>query len=98
MKFGPDIVLPRSEIEKTLFEQVQRAKEVYKSAHLRFNSVSSEIPSGLPHPDGRERIRIAGETYYSAMTAYNLALREFNNFLLDGSVPEYLTTDHSAEE
>jgi hypothetical protein len=91
-------MLSRTEIEKKLVEKVQTTKEVYKSAHVRFNAVSSEIPSGLPHPDGRDRIRMAGEEYYSAMADYNLALREFNTFLLDGTVPDYLKSGHSAEE
>ena len=91
-------MLSRSEIEKELVEKVQTTKEAYKTAHLRFNAVSSEIPSGLPHPDGRDRIRMAGAEYYSAMAAYNVALREFNTFLLDGSIPDYLKRDHSAQE
>jgi len=91
-------MLSRSEIEKKLVKKVQTTKERYKAAHLRFSAVSSEIPSGLPHPDGRDRIRMAGEEYYSAMAAYNLALREFNTFLVDGSVPDYLNRDRSAEE
>ena len=48
----------------------------------------ADIPSGLPHPDGTARIRNTGVSYNFAVHAYSEALKEFNNFISDGIVPD----------
>jgi hypothetical protein len=53
----------------------------------------SDIPSGLPHPDGTHRIRNASKKYYATMDDYQRAIDEFNEFIKDGTIPERLAGD-----
>jgi hypothetical protein len=92
------VVPKRSEIETILRDEVGRARRAYQQAHLDFNSVTADIPSGLPAPDGTERIRNAGHAYRSTMNVYSDALREFNNFITDGVIPERLGLERLRKE
>lgn len=83
-------MLHRDEIGDILREEVQRARRVYEVAHAHFSSVTTDIPSHLPSPDGTDRIRNAGKAYRATMDAYSAALKEFNDFLTSGVVPERL--------
>jgi hypothetical protein len=58
-----------------------------------FAEIMRDVPSGLPHPDGSFRIEQASMKKRLAMEAYRLALRRFNKFILDGTVPKEL--DHN---
>ncbi len=69
---------------------MEQARRAYEQAHEAFNSVTSDIPSGLPQPDGTDRIRNAGQVYRSTMNHYSEALREFNTFISGGAVPDHL--------
>ena len=77
-------------VEQTLIDEVNRARLVYEGRSKDFQVVVSDIPSGLPHPDGTARIRNAGICSRSAAADYAHALQEFNAFILDGVVPERL--------
>jgi len=54
------------------------ARVAYENSHVDFKIVVSEIPSGLPAPDGAQQIRNAAKTYRSALDAYETALRELD--------------------
>ncbi len=69
---------------------VDRTSEDYTKAKQHFWHVSADIPSGFPHPDGKQRIEDASRAQTTAMVAYTIALKRFNEFLLDGTVPEDL--------
>jgi hypothetical protein len=55
-----------------------------------FNETMRQIPSGLPAPDGRQRIHNASRDYSSAREKHIKALTRLNRFILNGVVPEDL--------
>lgn len=71
--------------------EVDRASEEYTQAKHNFWHVSADVPSGFPHPDGKQRIENAARAQTAAMIAYTRALKRFNAFLISGAVPEDLT-------
>jgi hypothetical protein len=85
------------EIEKILMAELEKTRKAYEIAFLDFKVVGTEFPSGLPQPNGSDRIRIAGAEYRCAMEAYSLALKEFNDFLTAWVVPERLREKASAK-
>jgi hypothetical protein len=68
--------------------EVDLASSSYTRAKEEFWRISADVPTGLPHPDGRQRIENASRSQTAAMIAYTRALRRFNEFLLNGTVPE----------
>jgi hypothetical protein len=80
---------PRN-IEFILAEDLRRAREAFESARANFAGVTSDIPSGIPHPDGAARVKNAGDSFQATMNAYALALREFNAFVVHGTIPDRL--------
>ncbi len=78
----------RSEIERLLFADLERAREKYHGARNVLIDATHDIPSGLPHPDGAVRIRNAGKDSFETLEAYAQALKEFDQFLLSGKIPE----------
>lgn len=77
-------------IFEILRAEVDRASQEYAKAKQNFWHISADVPTGLPHPDGRQRIENASHAQTSAMIAYTRALRRFNEFLLNGTIPEDL--------
>lgn len=75
-------------LEAILFEELNRTKDAYEEARAEFFKISADIPSGLPAPDGAQRISNAGNRKSTALRDYGKAIRECNDFLLDGAVPE----------
>ena len=72
---------------------VERAKGRYEIAHQEFKQAINDIPSSLPPPDGTGKIKLAGNEYRFAMRGYSDALREYNNFVAYGQIPERLRVD-----
>lgn len=79
-----------NEIFAALKTEVDQAREEYTRAKRDFWHISAEVPTGFPHPDGMQRIANASRAQTAAMVAYTRALRRFNEFLLNGTVPEDL--------
>jgi hypothetical protein len=88
-------MLTRRDIEFILSGDLERARVAFESARENFRSIMSDIPSGIPQPDGTLRIELAGTAFRIAIDDYSVALREFNNFLIDGAVPERLIADQT---
>lgn len=84
--------MSRPDIERALLEEVSRTREAYDIARKEFLLITSEIPSGLPSPDGVSRISTAGRRSTATMEAYSRALQDLNDFLLRGVIPKRLTT------
>ncbi len=80
----------RQEIERVLHEELNRARTAHEQAKEAFGALISDIPSGLPSPDGSARIASAGKINISKLEDYAQAIREFNDFVLHGVVPERL--------
>src|SRR3954453_121181 len=81
----------RSEvIEHMLREELSRAHNDYRAADLRFDSLTNEIPSGIPHLDGALRIQQAGRLSRMGLDRYIFAMRRFADFTLHGTIPQDL--------
>lgn len=78
------------DIETILREKLRLAELAFETAKINLREVTSDIPSGLPPPDGTERIRNAGIAYRSAVNKYCSALNQFNEFLVNRTIPEDL--------
>lgn len=82
--------MDRGPIMEILRAEVERTRTQYTSAKQDFQRRSMDIPSGLPHPDGMQRIQNASRAESHAMEAYETALNRLNRFLISGTVPEDL--------
>jgi hypothetical protein len=78
------------DIERILREKLRLAEQSFETAKNDLREVTSEVPSGLPHPDGTQRIENAGISYRKAIARYSSALDQFSTFIIDGTVPEDL--------
>ena len=55
-----------------------------------FNAITGEIPSGIPHPDGVQRIRNASRDLSSARAELMRVHNRIQDYLIRGIVPEDL--------
>src|SRR4051812_3253199 len=77
-------------IESLLASEVEHARAAFQAAKANLRESTNDIPSEIPHPDGVHRIQRAGTEFHAAMAAYAIAIREFNDFLIDKCVPDRL--------
>jgi hypothetical protein len=84
---GPD---SDTRVRKLLQDDLEAAKRKMIKAAEVFNETMRQIPSGLPAPDGRQRIHNASRDYSSAREKHIKALTRLNRFILNGVVPEDL--------
>jgi len=73
-----------------LYEEVLAATARVNAASEEFSSTMGSIPSGLPQPDGTQRIRNASNALTTARKEMMRAYSRFNDFLNRGIVPEDL--------
>ncbi|MEO8127749.1 MAG: hypothetical protein ABJF23_28710 [Bryobacteraceae bacterium] len=78
----------REEILAALRKDLASAREQEKIAREYFTQVNTDLPSGIPHPDGVQRIRNASVSYAAARTTVMHALSRLNGFLIHGTVPD----------
>jgi len=71
-----------------LAQELDKARHEYDLASKRFNAVMSDVPSGLPHPDGAYRLERSGKESRLTLDLYTKALRRYSEFLLYGVIPE----------
>jgi hypothetical protein len=83
-------MLSRYEIEEILKAELVLAKSRHEAAKAYFALVCRDTPSGLPYPDGSQRIINAGRDRTAAQEAFSTALKRFNDFILHGKIPEHL--------
>ena len=72
---------------------LKRATERSKAATAAFEAITSDIPSGIPHPDGMLRIHGASREATVARMEMLRAHHRLNDFLNVGIVPEDLKED-----
>jgi hypothetical protein len=65
------------------------ARERSQQAFRNFQEITKDVPSGLPHPDGVERIRIAHSELTHANETYHAAHKRLLDFLLYRALPEH---------
>ena len=75
---------PTSRTQQNLKQRLRVAMQAQKQAVKRFGEVIRDIPSGLPHPDGSQRIRNASRELTEAQSAVIALLIELNQGSLDG--------------
>jgi len=78
----------RNTIVRILTDELEAAQSCHTAASKRFDRLVKEVPSGLPHPDGADRIHAAGREANVALQAHMHALKRYSDFLLYGIVPD----------
>jgi hypothetical protein len=78
------------EIGKKLFAQLDEARARVTRSREMFQQVVSDIPSGLPHPDGVTRINNAASEHRAAIMALQTAEERLDQFITTGKIPEEL--------
>ncbi len=78
------------EIEAILLGELNMAQLNHENAKREFWHIAADIPSGLPHPDGAQRVSNAARAQSVAREAHVVALERLNNFLKTGEVPKHL--------
>jgi hypothetical protein len=82
---------PRTEqIRTILFQDVLEATARNDEATREFDAVMSQFPSGLPHPDGVQRIKNASNNLNLARKEKTKAHNRLNDYLGLGIVPDDL--------
>jgi hypothetical protein len=75
-------------VHTLLKDELAVATELAVQATEEFLKVTTEIPSGLPHPDGTQRIHNASHDMSQARERMSLAQKRLNDYLASGIVPE----------
>jgi hypothetical protein len=77
-------------IHEILKDEFEAAKRRMNNASTKFNEVVRDIPSGLPHPDGTQRIHNLGRELADARERLAVAIARLNDFVSYEVVPEDL--------
>jgi len=83
-----------NQVGTILDREFAAAAERAKAASAGFDATVSEIPSGLPHPDGTQRIHNASHEVSAARIEMMKAHNRLNDFLRRGIVPGDLKQTH----
>jgi len=84
----PSLETVRNKLQQELKDATERAA----TASAAFLAVTSQVPSGLPHPDGTQRIRNISHELAFARTALMRAHSRLDDFLVSGIAPEDLVS------
>ncbi len=74
-------------ILELLRQDFNLAKQDLEAATERFDALIREAPSGLPHPDGAQRIKNASNALSEARKKLMDATVRLNKFVLHGVLP-----------
>jgi hypothetical protein len=77
-------------IHEILRDEFEGAKRRMNLVSQKFNEVVRDIPSGLPHPDGTQRIQNVGRELADARKKLAAAIARLNDFVSHEVVPEDL--------
>jgi hypothetical protein len=78
------------QVNTILIHDVTEAKERAHAASDAFEAIVADVPSGLPHPDGTQRIHKASRTLSAARQEMMMAHERLHDFLTRGIIPEDL--------
>src|SRR6476661_7791132 len=76
LRMSPDETL------KVLRAEMNAATERARLASERFDAILQDLPSGIPHPDGTQRIRNASREYADARKDLMETLRKINDYVI----------------
>ena len=77
-------------VHEILKDEFETAKRQMNLASQRFNEVVRDIPSGLPPPDGTQRINNVGRELADTREKLAAAFARLNDFVSREVVPEDL--------
>ena len=80
-------------VSRILEEQFLAAVKRRDIAFAIFVEVNRDIPSGLPRPDGTQRIGKASNEYSAALKDVSRAVQRIADFKIRGVVPDELKQD-----
>lgn len=86
------------DVRQLLQDDFDAAQNRRIDASKRFAEVIDDIPSGIPHPDGTDRIRLASREYSASRVAATEAMRRLSDFLIRGIIPPELPRKPAARE
>ena len=81
---------PDRHVRTTLFQEFVEATARVNAASEAFIAVMGDVPSGLPHPDGTQRIHNASRELSEARKEVMKAHVRLQGFLSQGIIPEDL--------
>lgn len=82
-------------IREILRQEVLRTTATLNAASESFHALVGDIPSGIPHPDGTDRIHQASHILSVARKEMIRAHSRLNDFLSRGIIPAELTRTSS---
>lgn len=91
-------ILDNEQIRQAFHQDLRIAHEKRDRASARLNEVMNDIPSGIPSPDGTDRIRQASQQSRDAQKEVMDSLTRLNNFLIHGTIPADLERKPAAIE
>jgi len=71
--------------QKELKQQLRVPRNAQKESVKRFKEIVRDVPSGIPHPDGSDRIRNAARELTAAHSRMVALLVELNRMFQDGN-------------
>ena len=83
----PKPLTTQQQIRTTLYQDVLQATARNNEATREFEAVMGRLPSGLPHPDGAQRIKNASSSLAVARKEKMKAHNRLNDYLGRGIVP-----------
>jgi hypothetical protein len=88
--------MERERILRVLRAELAAAQHRRDEAAGRFDQIIRDVPSGIPHPDGTERIKQASGEYGRTQSEALAAFARLNDFLIHGKIPPHLTASKKA--
>jgi hypothetical protein len=97
MGAGAPAWLPKDRVRRLLMQEVAGAAARAEAASAGFKVLLSSLPTGIPHPDGAQRIHQAAHDLSNARKDLMQAHARLDDFLRSGVIPENLKDPGNGE-
>ena len=77
-------------IRDVLKQRLDSAQAEYRTRNAQFEAIVKQVPTGMPQPDGINRVQSAGRNHHISLGRYMKALKNFTDFIMHGTVPDDL--------
>jgi len=91
------VPLHKDHVRRILLLDVAEANARAEAAAAEFKAIMSSVPTGIPHPDGTQRIHQAAHNLSNAQKDMMQAHSRLDNFLRNGMIPEDLQSTGDGE-
>ena len=81
---------PGGDTHTILVQQLSEAAARAESASQKFNVIMSDVPTGIPHPDGIQRLHNASRQMSNARDELMKTHHRLNEYIASGVVPDDL--------